>query len=179
MNWKLRVAHAWYRRLPKMVPVPMHGFKPAIPTHARYSSNEVPMIRALFFASMSYALPQQSRRADDHPRFRPRGPDRSLQAPRQYDRAQERRPCIWFITAARASMQLRRPSSARGSRTASTQWTPPKPIAHDPFRSVGNGVIWEAPDGARLAVLCRPVRRDLVDVAGAGQGLARPRRDLV
>ena len=28
-----------------------------------------------------------------------------------------------------------------------TQWTPPKPIAHDPFRSVGNGVIWEAPDG--------------------------------
>ena len=28
-----------------------------------------------------------------------------------------------------------------------TQWTPPRPIAHDPFRSVGNGVIWEAPDG--------------------------------
>ena len=28
-----------------------------------------------------------------------------------------------------------------------TQWSPPKPIAHDPFRSVGNGVIWEAPDG--------------------------------
>jgi predicted neuraminidase len=28
-----------------------------------------------------------------------------------------------------------------------TQWTRPKPIAHDPFRSVGNGVIWEAPDG--------------------------------
>ena len=22
-----------------------------------------------------------------------------------------------------------------------------KPIASDPFRSVGNGVIWEAPDG--------------------------------
>jgi predicted neuraminidase len=30
---------------------------------------------------------------------------------------------------------------------AQTQWTRPKPIAHDPFRSVGNGVIWEAPDG--------------------------------
>jgi predicted neuraminidase len=28
-----------------------------------------------------------------------------------------------------------------------TQWSPPKPIAHDPFRSVGNGVIWQAPDG--------------------------------
>src|SRR3954447_24529881 len=28
----------------------------------------------------------------------------------------------------------------------STQWTPPKPIAHDPFRSVGNGVVWESPD---------------------------------
>ena len=28
-----------------------------------------------------------------------------------------------------------------------TQWSTPKPIAHDPFRSVGNGVIWEAPDG--------------------------------
>ena len=28
-----------------------------------------------------------------------------------------------------------------------TQWASPKPIAHDPFRSVGNGVIWEAPDG--------------------------------
>jgi predicted neuraminidase len=27
------------------------------------------------------------------------------------------------------------------------QWTPPQPIAHDPFRSVGNGVVWEAPDG--------------------------------
>ena len=27
------------------------------------------------------------------------------------------------------------------------QWSPPKPIARDPFRSVGNGVIWQAPDG--------------------------------
>jgi predicted neuraminidase len=27
------------------------------------------------------------------------------------------------------------------------QWTAPKPIASDPLRSVGNGVIWEAPDG--------------------------------
>ncbi len=31
-------------------------------------------------------------------------------------------------------------------RKGSSQWTPPKPIAHDPFRSVGNGVVWEAPD---------------------------------
>lgn len=28
-----------------------------------------------------------------------------------------------------------------------TRWSSPKPIAHDPFRSSGNGVIWEAPDG--------------------------------
>lgn len=28
-----------------------------------------------------------------------------------------------------------------------TRWSDPKPIASDPFRSVGNGVIWEAPDG--------------------------------
>ena len=36
-----------------------------------------------------------------------------------------------------------------GSRlkTGETRWAHPKPIAHDPFRSVGNGVIWEAPDG--------------------------------
>lgn len=27
------------------------------------------------------------------------------------------------------------------------QWSTPVPIAHDPFRSVGNGVIWQAPDG--------------------------------
>jgi predicted neuraminidase len=40
-------------------------------------------------------------------------------------------------------------TSVFGSRLqkGSSQWTPPKPIAHDPFRSVGNGVIWQAPDG--------------------------------
>jgi predicted neuraminidase len=27
------------------------------------------------------------------------------------------------------------------------QWSPPRRIAHDPFRSVGNAVIWEGPDG--------------------------------
>jgi len=26
-------------------------------------------------------------------------------------------------------------------------WTTPKRIAHDPFRSLGNGVVWQAPDG--------------------------------
>jgi predicted neuraminidase len=30
---------------------------------------------------------------------------------------------------------------------ATGQWSAPKMIAHDPFRSVGNGVIWQAPDG--------------------------------
>jgi predicted neuraminidase len=32
-------------------------------------------------------------------------------------------------------------------RKGATRWTPPTAIARDPFRSVGNGVIWEAPDG--------------------------------
>src|ERR1700730_5152774 len=31
-------------------------------------------------------------------------------------------------------------------RKGETRWSEPKAIAHDPFRSVGNGVIWEAPD---------------------------------
>jgi len=32
-------------------------------------------------------------------------------------------------------------------RNGQAEWTAPKPIARDPFRSVGNGVVWEAPDG--------------------------------
>ena len=28
-----------------------------------------------------------------------------------------------------------------------TRWSTPEPIAHDPLRSVGNAVIWQAPDG--------------------------------
>ncbi|WZP00663.1 sialidase family protein [Isosphaeraceae bacterium EP7] len=28
-----------------------------------------------------------------------------------------------------------------------TKWSEPVVVAHDPFRSVGNGVIWQAPDG--------------------------------
>src|SRR3954467_7777558 len=28
-----------------------------------------------------------------------------------------------------------------------TKWSPPKVLAHEPFRSVGNAVIWQAPDG--------------------------------
>jgi predicted neuraminidase len=28
-----------------------------------------------------------------------------------------------------------------------SQWTRPEPVARDPFRSVGNGVVWQAPDG--------------------------------
>ena len=40
-------------------------------------------------------------------------------------------------------------TSVFGSRLkpGGTAWSAPKPIAHDPFRSVGNGVIWTAPDG--------------------------------
>ncbi len=36
-----------------------------------------------------------------------------------------------------------------GSRLAkgATTWTPPQAIARDPFRSLGNGVVWQAPDG--------------------------------
>ncbi len=29
----------------------------------------------------------------------------------------------------------------------SRKWTPPARIAHDPFRSLGNGILWQAPDG--------------------------------
>ncbi|MBM3879070.1 MAG: hypothetical protein FJ387_05045 [Verrucomicrobia bacterium] len=29
----------------------------------------------------------------------------------------------------------------------SQRWTPPQPIAQDPFRSLGNAVVWQAPDG--------------------------------
>jgi predicted neuraminidase len=32
-------------------------------------------------------------------------------------------------------------------RRGESKWTPPARIAHDPFRSVGNAVIWQAPDG--------------------------------
>jgi predicted neuraminidase len=32
-------------------------------------------------------------------------------------------------------------------RKGSKEWSTPQRIAHDPFRSVGNGVVWEAPDG--------------------------------
>ncbi len=40
-------------------------------------------------------------------------------------------------------------TSVFGSRLkkGETHWSSPKPIAHDPLRSVGNGVIWAAPDG--------------------------------
>ena len=32
-------------------------------------------------------------------------------------------------------------------RKGETKWSAPKPIARDPFRSLGNGVVWQAPDG--------------------------------
>jgi predicted neuraminidase len=42
-----------------------------------------------------------------------------------------------------------RETAVFGSRLpqGTTRWTDPVPIARDPFRSVGNGVVWEAPDG--------------------------------
>jgi predicted neuraminidase len=40
-------------------------------------------------------------------------------------------------------------TSVYGSRLrkGETKWSAPKVIAHDPFRSTGNGVTWQAPDG--------------------------------
>lgn len=40
-------------------------------------------------------------------------------------------------------------TSVFGSRKSkgSSQWSRPKVLAHDPFRSVGNGVIWQDPEG--------------------------------
>jgi predicted neuraminidase len=40
-------------------------------------------------------------------------------------------------------------TSVFGSRLkkGSSTWTAPEVIAHDPFRSAGNGVIWQSPDG--------------------------------
>ncbi|MGZ3431835.1 MAG: exo-alpha-sialidase, partial [Isosphaeraceae bacterium] len=32
-------------------------------------------------------------------------------------------------------------------RKGTSQWSPPQRVAHDPFRSVGNAVIWEGPGG--------------------------------
>jgi predicted neuraminidase len=42
-----------------------------------------------------------------------------------------------------------RDTAVFGSRLAKgeTAWTPPQAIARDPFRSLGNGVVWQAPDG--------------------------------
>jgi predicted neuraminidase len=42
-----------------------------------------------------------------------------------------------------------RDTAVFGSRrkAGETTWSAPKPIARDPFRSLGNGVVWEAPDG--------------------------------
>lgn len=42
-----------------------------------------------------------------------------------------------------------RDTTVFGSRLpkGSSTWTAPVPVARDPFRSVGNGVIWQAPDG--------------------------------
>jgi predicted neuraminidase len=42
-----------------------------------------------------------------------------------------------------------RDTAVFGSRLAkgSRAWTPPQVIARDPFRSLGNGVVWQAPDG--------------------------------
>ena len=55
----------------------------------------------------------------------------------------------------------------------------PVPLARDPFRSVGNGVIWQAPDG--LVWLFYVVRYGETwwHVAHPGEDVERPRGDLV
>jgi predicted neuraminidase len=47
------------------------------------------------------------------------------------------------------SGEYARETAVFGSRLkkGTMRWTDPVPIARDPFRSVGNGVVWEAPDG--------------------------------
>ena len=60
-----------------------------------------------------------------------------------------------------------------------TKWSDPKPIARDPFRSVGNGVIWEAPDGVVWLFYVVRFGRDLVDFARRGEDLARRSRNVV
>jgi len=47
------------------------------------------------------------------------------------------------------SGEYARETAVFGSRlkNGAIQWTAPVPVARDPFRSVGNGVVWEAPDG--------------------------------
>lgn len=53
-------------------------------------------------------------------------------------------------------------------------WTAPVPLARDPFRSVGNGVIWQAPDG--LVWLFYVVR--FGDTWGTSRIQAKVSRDL-
>jgi predicted neuraminidase len=42
---------------------------------------------------------------------------------------------------------LRTADFASRKKKGESTWSAPKPIARDPFRSVGNGVVWQAPDG--------------------------------
>ena len=56
------------------------------------------------------------RRADDHARLRPRGPDRPVQASGLHDRAEQRRPLPGLLRRRRASTRPTRRSSALGSR---------------------------------------------------------------
>ena len=49
--------------------------------------------------------------------------------------------------AARASTRPIPPYTARGWRKGESKWSEPVAIAHDPLRSTGNGVVWQAPDG--------------------------------
>lgn len=59
-------------------------------------------------------------------------------------------------------------------KAGATTWSAPVPIARDPFRSVGNGVIWQAPDG--LVWLFYVVR--FGDTWGTSRIQAKVSRDL-
>ncbi len=39
-------------------------------------------------------------------------------------------------------------------KAGSTRWSKPVRIAHDPFRSLGNAVVWQAPDGLVWLIYC-------------------------
>ncbi|BCS34727.1 hypothetical protein TBR22_A39530 [Luteitalea sp. TBR-22] len=59
-------------------------------------------------------------------------------------------------------------------KAGTSTWSTPVPVAHDPFRSVGNGVIWQAPDG--LVWLFYVVRYG--DTWGTSRIQAKVSRDL-
>ena len=74
-----------------------------------------------------------------------------------------------------------RDTAVFGSRLAkgSSTWTPPLAIARDPFRSLGNGVVWQAPDGVVWLFYVVRYGETWSTLAHPGKDLARQRRDVV